>query len=202
MPALSAPPHNTAALLSLRPLVWSRCVWQSIRIEDYEVPEEAVQCRAVVDQSPGSPHCERCCSGVCGHVSHQGAPPCGDADARLRVGQVCAPRQCNVGLLAYSPLSGGALTGKYIKGNNPKARFNLFPGQLPPLCEHADVYLLDPSTALAAALHQDLYVPDAGSESPRLWPGAKQTDLLRCAFAGPRLTQQVACDRSAGVRFE
>ena len=42
---------------------------------------------------------------------------------------MCAPRQCNVGLLAYSPLSGGALTGKYIKGNDPKARFNLFPGQ-------------------------------------------------------------------------
>ena len=42
--------------------------------------------------------------------------------------QVCAPRQCNVGLLAYSPLSGGALTGKYIKGSDPKARFNLFPG--------------------------------------------------------------------------
>ncbi len=26
--------------------------------------------------------------------------------------EVCAPRQCNVGLLAYSPLAGGALSGK------------------------------------------------------------------------------------------
>lgn len=43
--------------------------------------------------------------------------------------QVCAPRQCNVGLLAYSPLAGGALTGKYIGGDSPaleKARFNMF----------------------------------------------------------------------------
>lgn len=44
--------------------------------------------------------------------------------------EVCAPRQCNVGLLAYSPLAGGALSGKYIKGGEdlPKARFNIFPG--------------------------------------------------------------------------
>lgn len=42
--------------------------------------------------------------------------------------EVCAPRQMNVGLLAYSPLAGGSLSGKYIKGNDPKARFNLFPG--------------------------------------------------------------------------
>ena len=46
--------------------------------------------------------------------------------------QVCAPRQCNVGLLAYSPLSGGALTGKYINGDSKsleKARFKLFQGE-------------------------------------------------------------------------
>ena len=42
--------------------------------------------------------------------------------------ECCAPRQANVGLLAYSPLAGGSLSGKYIKGNDPKARFNLFPG--------------------------------------------------------------------------
>ncbi|DBB14578.1 hypothetical protein WJX82_001899 [Trebouxia sp. C0006] len=46
--------------------------------------------------------------------------------------EVCAPRQCNVGLLAYSPLAGGALSGKYIKGGEdlPKARFNIFPGYM------------------------------------------------------------------------
>ena len=45
--------------------------------------------------------------------------------------EVCAPRQCNVGLLAYSPLAGGALSGKYVQGGDklPKARFNLFPGK-------------------------------------------------------------------------
>ena len=45
--------------------------------------------------------------------------------------EVCAPRQCNVGLMAYSPLAGGALSGKYIKQGGedlPKARFNMFPG--------------------------------------------------------------------------
>ncbi|GAB4817654.1 hypothetical protein N2152v2_004700 [Parachlorella kessleri] len=47
--------------------------------------------------------------------------------------EVCAPRQCNVGLLAYSPLAGGALTGKYINGDSKsleKARFNLFQGYM------------------------------------------------------------------------
>ena len=41
--------------------------------------------------------------------------------------EACAPRQCNVGLLAYSPLAFGQLTGKYIE--NPKAhgRLTVFP---------------------------------------------------------------------------
>ena len=45
--------------------------------------------------------------------------------------EVCAPRQANLGLLAYSPLAGGALTGKYIVGGAgvEKARFNLFQGE-------------------------------------------------------------------------
>lgn len=46
--------------------------------------------------------------------------------------QVCAPRQCNVGLLAYSPLAGGALSGKYIGSDGKgleKARFNMFKGK-------------------------------------------------------------------------
>jgi len=51
--------------------------------------------------------------------------------------EVCAPRQGNVGLLAYSPLAGGALSGKYIQGNTTaggedisKSRFNLFQGYM------------------------------------------------------------------------
>ncbi len=39
------------------------------------------------------------------------------------------PRRHNVSLLAYSPLAGGALSGKYLTPDAPKtARFNLFPG--------------------------------------------------------------------------
>jgi hypothetical protein len=45
--------------------------------------------------------------------------------------EVCVPQNYNVGLLAYSPLAGGSLTGKYL---NPEAsasgRFNLFPGYM------------------------------------------------------------------------
>lgn len=45
--------------------------------------------------------------------------------------EVCLPQNYNVGLLAYSPLAGGSLTGKYL---NPEActsgRFNLFPGYM------------------------------------------------------------------------
>lgn len=47
--------------------------------------------------------------------------------------EVCAPRQCNVGLLAYSPLAGGALSGKYITGDEAslaKSRFTLFQGYM------------------------------------------------------------------------
>lgn len=43
--------------------------------------------------------------------------------------QVCSPSNANVGLLAYSPLAGGSLTGKYQDGGDTKSRFNLFPGQ-------------------------------------------------------------------------
>jgi len=43
--------------------------------------------------------------------------------------EVCSPRNCNVGLLAYSPLSAGILSGKYAKAKvHPNARLNLFPG--------------------------------------------------------------------------
>ncbi|KAI8471365.1 MAG: oxidoreductase [Monoraphidium minutum] len=40
-------------------------------------------------------------------------------------------RRHNVSLLAYSPLAGGALSGKYLAPDAPKgARFNLFPGYM------------------------------------------------------------------------
>lgn len=43
--------------------------------------------------------------------------------------EVCSPRNCNVGLLAYSPLASGVLSAKYAKADvDPKARLNMFPG--------------------------------------------------------------------------
>lgn len=45
--------------------------------------------------------------------------------------EVCAPRQANVGLLAYSPLAGGALSGKYTDKAPEGARFTIFPGGYP-----------------------------------------------------------------------
>ncbi|XP_015887851.3 uncharacterized protein LOC107422857 [Ziziphus jujuba] len=47
--------------------------------------------------------------------------------------EVCHPKNCNIGLLAYSPLGGGVLTGKYIDANSEaarKGRMNLFPGYM------------------------------------------------------------------------
>lgn len=47
--------------------------------------------------------------------------------------EVCHPKNCNVGLLAYSPLAGGALTGKYLDSDSEaarKGRLNLFPGYM------------------------------------------------------------------------
>eukprot|EP00186_Timspurckia_oligopyrenoides_P000102 CAMPEP_0182443866 /NCGR_PEP_ID=MMETSP1172-20130603/2479_1 /TAXON_ID=708627 /ORGANISM="Timspurckia oligopyrenoides, Strain CCMP3278" /LENGTH=409 /DNA_ID=CAMNT_0024639267 /DNA_START=135 /DNA_END=1364 /DNA_ORIENTATION=- len=45
--------------------------------------------------------------------------------------EACAPSNYNVPLLAYSPLAGGALTGKYNQGKVPEnARFNLFPNYM------------------------------------------------------------------------
>jgi len=43
---------------------------------------------------------------------------------------VCSPRHTNVGLMAYSPLAGGSLTGKYVDGTPEGARFTLFPGYM------------------------------------------------------------------------
>ncbi|KAF7151976.1 hypothetical protein RHSIM_Rhsim02G0037500 [Rhododendron simsii] len=47
--------------------------------------------------------------------------------------EVCHPNNCNIGLLAYSPLGGGSLTGKYIDIESEaakKGRLNLFPGYM------------------------------------------------------------------------
>ncbi len=45
--------------------------------------------------------------------------------------EVCSPRNEDIGLLAYSPLAGGILTGKYAKPNCPStARLNLFEGYM------------------------------------------------------------------------
>eukprot|EP00850_Spirogloea_muscicola_P020603 SM000221S06941 [mRNA] locus=s221:161523:163746:+ [translate_table: standard] len=47
--------------------------------------------------------------------------------------EVCAPHHANVGLLAYSPLAGGALTGKYIDADSEaarKGRLNVFSGYM------------------------------------------------------------------------
>ncbi|KAF6154790.1 hypothetical protein GIB67_032402 [Kingdonia uniflora] len=47
--------------------------------------------------------------------------------------EVCHPNNCNIGLLSYSPLGGGSLTGKYLDINSEaakKGRLNLFPGYM------------------------------------------------------------------------
>ncbi|KAB8491081.1 hypothetical protein FH972_025378 [Carpinus fangiana] len=47
--------------------------------------------------------------------------------------EVCHPNNCNIGLLAYSPLGSGSLSGKYIDINSEaakKGRLNLFPGYM------------------------------------------------------------------------
>ncbi|XP_058724278.1 uncharacterized protein LOC131595814 [Vicia villosa] len=47
--------------------------------------------------------------------------------------EVCHPKNYNIGLLSYSPLGGGTLTGKYIDINSEagkSGRLNLFPGYM------------------------------------------------------------------------
>lgn len=46
--------------------------------------------------------------------------------------EVCSPRNGNIGLLAYSPLAGGALTGKYTNGKkvDPESRLRKFVGYM------------------------------------------------------------------------
>ncbi len=50
-------------------------------------------------------------------------------DYEAGLSECCSPRNCNVGLLSYSPLAGGVLSGKYSEPKvDPGARLNLFPG--------------------------------------------------------------------------
>nr|GEX80079.1 NAD(P)-linked oxidoreductase superfamily protein [Tanacetum cinerariifolium] len=47
--------------------------------------------------------------------------------------EVCHPKNCNVGFLSYSPLGGGALSGKYLDPDSEaakKGRLQLFPGYM------------------------------------------------------------------------
>ena len=45
--------------------------------------------------------------------------------------EACSPANAGVSLLAYSPLAGGALTGKYLaETSDPAWRFHLFPGYM------------------------------------------------------------------------
>nr|GEX01788.1 protein NADP(H)-dependent aldo-keto reductase [Tanacetum cinerariifolium] len=47
--------------------------------------------------------------------------------------EVCHPNNCNVGLLCYSPLAGGVLSGKYLDSESEAAkrgRLQLFPGYM------------------------------------------------------------------------
>lgn len=51
------------------------------------------------------------------------------SDFESGLSEVCSPRNTNVGLLAYSPLAGGILSGKYATEDvSDRARLNLFPG--------------------------------------------------------------------------
>lgn len=44
--------------------------------------------------------------------------------------EVCCKRHADVGLLAYSPLAGGSLTGKYLSSEPEGSRLTLFPGYM------------------------------------------------------------------------
>jgi len=54
------------------------------------------------------------------------------SDYETGLTEVCSPSNENVGLLAYSPLCGGILTGKYARADcPPTSRLNLFEGLMP-----------------------------------------------------------------------
>lgn len=51
------------------------------------------------------------------------------SDFETGLTETCSPRHANVGLLAYSPLAGGILSGKYALGKaKDNSRLNIFPG--------------------------------------------------------------------------
>ena len=67
--------------------------------------------------------------------------------------QVCSTRHENVGLLAYSPLAGGILTGKYAREDcPPTARLNIFQG-LPHTYIHSIFRLIYIETLKVTELH-------------------------------------------------
>lgn len=99
-------------------------------------------------------------------------------------------RNCNVGLLAYSPLSGGALSGKYVDGNAPAgARFTLFQGYMarynkslpqeatkeylaarrPRPCDQASPEQLRLRAAVAERDRRPRLTPAGWGEPPRRW---------------------------------
>jgi len=52
-------------------------------------------------------------------------------DYEAGLSEVCADHNCNIGLLAYSPLAAGVLTAKYSKAEvDPKARLKQFKGYM------------------------------------------------------------------------
>lgn len=52
-------------------------------------------------------------------------------DFESHLAEAISPRNADAPLLAYSPLAGGALTGKYLSGNPPDgARFTIFPNYM------------------------------------------------------------------------
>lgn len=139
--------------------------------------------------------------------------------------EVCAPRQCNVGLLAYSPLAGGALSGKYIAGGkgHEKSRFNIFPGYmercvtcacaaaasvLPNACECAYAVSV-PTAALCRAVPKRQHVcthqgvlgdVHARAAHARMWAHAGLTSAGRALVAEPHSGCGAQVQQVAGAR--
>uniref|UniRef100_A0A7S0HUD1 NADP-dependent oxidoreductase domain-containing protein n=1 Tax=Hanusia phi TaxID=3032 RepID=A0A7S0HUD1_9CRYP len=74
-------------------------------------------------------------------------------DFETDLDEVCAPNNCNVGLLAYSPLAGGILSGKYTDKADPeeskKWRLNLFEGYMARFMQSSAKKAADDYAALA-----------------------------------------------------
>ena len=92
--------------------------------------------------------------------------------------EVCAPRQANVGLLAYSPLAGGSLSGKYSKGTaDQSSRFNLFPGESPAQLIASLFFILFPCFPRRGPAHLEALCwrtayPEQAACSPQFRPSA------------------------------